>query len=266
MGNYEQLKQAISDVIKTNGNQEITGAILQNSLLTIISTIGDNSTFAGVATTSTGAGTYNNFSNIIIEDGELGILIWDGTWKKEALEINSSGGNIVLQWNTNVANTRKQVKTSKRKNGLIISYINESLDNGIFYSEQYLGSVYTDTEWIKDDNWEQVYTISNNSNDQNPLLFAISDDSCIKQRDGTYGYVEFINVGLLVNKKVIVLNGKYSLTGLITEGLYIPLYIKSSLFQNINSIDLGNYLDVSSVTKTNKKNGLCICKKNWFYY
>ena len=274
MGNYEQLKQAISDVIKTNGNQEITGAILQNSLLTIISTIGDNSTFAGVATTSTnpgtpdqnifylaGAGTYNNFSNIIIEDGELGILIWDGTWKKEALEINSSGGNIVLQWNTNVANTRKQVKTSKRKNGLIISYINESLDNGIFYSEQYLGSVYTDTEWIKDDNWEQVYTISNNSNDQNPLLFAISDDSCIKQRDGTYGYVEFINVGLLVNKKVIVLNGKYSLTGLITEGLYIPLYIKSSLFQNINSIDLGNYLDVSSVSKTNKKNGLCICKK-----
>lgn len=33
MGNYEQLKQAVSDVIKTNGNKEITGAILQSALL-----------------------------------------------------------------------------------------------------------------------------------------------------------------------------------------------------------------------------------------
>lgn len=39
MGNYEQLKQAVSDVIKTNGNQEITGAILQSALLSIISII-----------------------------------------------------------------------------------------------------------------------------------------------------------------------------------------------------------------------------------
>ena len=43
MGNYEQLKQAVSDVIKTNGNQEITGAILQSALLSIISIVGENS-------------------------------------------------------------------------------------------------------------------------------------------------------------------------------------------------------------------------------
>lgn len=53
MGNYEQLKQAVSDVIKTNGNQEITGAILQNALLTIISTVGNGATFAGIATPGT---------------------------------------------------------------------------------------------------------------------------------------------------------------------------------------------------------------------
>ena len=47
MGNYEQLKQSVSDVIKTNGNQEITGSILQNVLLTIISSVGANATFAG---------------------------------------------------------------------------------------------------------------------------------------------------------------------------------------------------------------------------
>ena len=53
MGNYEELKQAISDVIKTNGNQEITGAIMQNALLSIISTVGSNATFAGIATPET---------------------------------------------------------------------------------------------------------------------------------------------------------------------------------------------------------------------
>lgn len=57
MGNYEQLKQAVADVIKTNGNKEITGAILQNSLLTIISTVGANATFAGIATPETNPGT-----------------------------------------------------------------------------------------------------------------------------------------------------------------------------------------------------------------
>ena len=57
MGNYEQLKQAVADVIKTNANQEITGEILQNALLSIISTVGGNATFAGIATPETNPGT-----------------------------------------------------------------------------------------------------------------------------------------------------------------------------------------------------------------
>lgn len=82
MGNYEQLKQAVSDVIKTNGNQEITGAIMQNALLTIISTVGDNATFAGIATPTTNPGTpdqnvfylasepgvYSNFGGVELTD------------------------------------------------------------------------------------------------------------------------------------------------------------------------------------------------------
>ena len=57
MGNYEQLKQAIADVIKTNGNQEITGAIMQNVLNTIVSTVGANRTFVGIANKNTNPGT-----------------------------------------------------------------------------------------------------------------------------------------------------------------------------------------------------------------
>lgn len=92
MGNYEQLKQAVSDVIKTNGNQEITGAILQNALLSIISTIGTNATFAGIATPTTNpgtpdgpvfyiataAGTYANFDGSVLNGKTLSIF-YNGT-------------------------------------------------------------------------------------------------------------------------------------------------------------------------------------------
>lgn len=55
--NYNELKAAVSSVIKTNGNQEITGQILQNVLNNIISTIGANATFKGVANAATNPGT-----------------------------------------------------------------------------------------------------------------------------------------------------------------------------------------------------------------
>ena len=57
MGTYEELKAAVASVIKTNGNQEITGLILQNSLTTLISQIGENATFAGIAMPNTVPGT-----------------------------------------------------------------------------------------------------------------------------------------------------------------------------------------------------------------
>ena len=57
MGNYEELKAAVASVIKTNGNQEITGQVLQNTLTTLISQVGANATFAGIATPNTAPGT-----------------------------------------------------------------------------------------------------------------------------------------------------------------------------------------------------------------
>ena len=57
MANWSDLKAAIAKVIKTNGNQEITGAVLQNALNNIISNVGENASFAGVATPSTNPGT-----------------------------------------------------------------------------------------------------------------------------------------------------------------------------------------------------------------
>ena len=56
MAKWSDLKAAVAKVIKTNGNQEITGAVLQNVLNNIISNLGANATFAGIATPATNPG------------------------------------------------------------------------------------------------------------------------------------------------------------------------------------------------------------------
>lgn len=101
MGNYEQLKQAISDVIKTNGNQKITGKIMQNALLSIIATVGSNATFAGIAIPSTNPGTpdqnvfwiasingtYSNFNAIEVNDEVVIFTNKTGSWVKQSAGI-----------------------------------------------------------------------------------------------------------------------------------------------------------------------------------
>lgn len=101
MANWQILKAAIADVIKTNGNQEITGQVLQNVLNNIINNLGANATFANIATPSTNpgtpdgpvfylatqSGTYSNFGGAIVEN-EAAILLYNGsTWVKKATGI-----------------------------------------------------------------------------------------------------------------------------------------------------------------------------------
>lgn len=54
--NNSELKQAIAAVIKTNGNNEITGALLQNALLSVINQLGAGAQFMGIATATTAPG------------------------------------------------------------------------------------------------------------------------------------------------------------------------------------------------------------------
>lgn len=97
MANWSDLKAAVASIVKTNGNKEITGQLLQNVLNNIISNVGLNSSFAGIATPetnpgtpdgnvfylSTTAGTYSNFNGIVINSGEAVILEWKGSWVKK---------------------------------------------------------------------------------------------------------------------------------------------------------------------------------------
>jgi hypothetical protein len=117
MGGYTELKAAIAAVIKANGNNEITGAIMQNVLNTIVSTVGANKTFVGIANADTNPGTpdgnvfyiaytagnYVNFQseagNLTVNPGELAIL-YNGTanWAKIVIGMSSDG--VITLMNT----------------------------------------------------------------------------------------------------------------------------------------------------------------------
>lgn len=105
---WEKLKAGVSQVIKTNGNKEITGAVLQSTLLTTISNIGGGRTFAGFAapTTDPGTpdgnvmwfateeGTYQYFDNLALSGRYLFIVYNTATgWQYNAVDI---GANLYL--------------------------------------------------------------------------------------------------------------------------------------------------------------------------
>ena len=140
MANWDTLKAAIADVIKTNGNQEITGDILQNVLTSMVSNMGVNATLAGVATTQTNPGTpdgpvyyfaapgtYSNFSGLVVPDNNIGILIWsDGVWSLQRIYMPD-----VLYIAQELGDSENAVISQKTVTNSV-----EELSNSILYKEQ----------------------------------------------------------------------------------------------------------------------------------
>lgn len=104
MANYSVLKAAVEAVVKTNGNQEITGANMQDTLLSIIDSLGEGYQFMGIATPSTvppsspdyniayigGAGTYTNFgTTYTVPLGAVGVFSYNGTWTRSLVGIEA---------------------------------------------------------------------------------------------------------------------------------------------------------------------------------
>ena len=102
MSNYNSLKATINANVKTNGNQEITGSIMNSVLNAMVTTLGAGYQYMGVAIPSTNPGTpdakvcyvaatpgtYTNFKNssnvaLQVADGEVAILKYNGSWAKD---------------------------------------------------------------------------------------------------------------------------------------------------------------------------------------
>ena len=105
MSNYNNLKTSIDANIKQNGNQEITGPILNSVLNQMVNILGTGYQFAGVATLdpatdpgtpdakvfyiANGKGTYTNFGSLEVTEDEVVVLYWDSAWHKVSTGIAS---------------------------------------------------------------------------------------------------------------------------------------------------------------------------------
>lgn len=121
MANYTYLKNSIRNAIKANGYNEITGNLLQQILVAMVSNLGAAFQFAGVATQSTnpgtpdynvaylaGPGTYQNMGGSVVPSGYIGVIAYNGSWGVQLISVGSGGSGSVVTFN-NLPNGTTQI-------------------------------------------------------------------------------------------------------------------------------------------------------------
>ena len=173
MANYEDLKNAVKQVIKPNGVQEITGEILQGVLIKMIDTFGDEYKCKGVAIPSTvpkvsgktiyiasTPGVYSNFAGNTVVKGEIVAFLYEGQgWSKTVLLDVTNLATVELLGECNVSalnNGRtydineaiQAVPTDRRKGGLILKFVNKNTSKyDVYYNVNEQWSTQTG-DWI----------------------------------------------------------------------------------------------------------------------
>lgn len=100
MSNYSSLKTTINANVTTNGNQEITGSVMNTVLLQMVDILGAGFQYMGVANGSTnpgtpdnrvaylaGPGSYPRFGNAFIPSECVGVFTYDGEWRLQTTDI-----------------------------------------------------------------------------------------------------------------------------------------------------------------------------------
>lgn len=126
MANYTELKSAISSVIKQNGNNEITGTIVQSVLLSVLNELSTGATYAGLATPNTNpgipdgnkfyiatqAGIYLNFGAYELKNGIAIISNVSGSWVVQSIDVQSG-----------TETTMEYVKSIFKKKATLVSQV-----------------------------------------------------------------------------------------------------------------------------------------------
>ena len=177
MSNYNSLKTTIDANIKQNGNQEITGQILNSVLNQMVTTLGTGYQFAGVATTATnpgspdakvfyianGKGTYEKFGGINVTEDDVVVLYWDSSWHKVSTGIASQAklselaGKVDGKQNTLIAGDNIKIE------GNVISSINLSVSI----------------------TWSELKALRDNSQLVAGTWYRITDYTCTTIQEGT---------------------------------------------------------------------------------
>lgn len=121
--------------------------------------------------------TYKTDATTSVTEQFIGSAVSAWTTDTNWQTVGSEGGNKILEWNTDVATTRKQVPVKERKAGMQISYYHP--DKG-WINEQYINNNYfNDPNWIVESNWKQIP----NQDDLEELKEADSD---LKNKDSAF--------------------------------------------------------------------------------
>lgn len=284
MANYATLKAAIQSVIKQNGNNEITGALLQQSLLSMITSLGAGYQFIGVATPSTNpgtpdqnvyylastAGTYSNFGGIVLNSGEVAILTYDGSWTKYSSGFASEEKLNQLELKSDILKLDKKpgVNLIDPDRMLINKYINSS--GGISSGT----SPYRVTDYIPVNGQNIISTAYSSSNIS---AFAVYDANFHLLRTGTstqYTYQSgdaYVRFTVRYSEGTTRANYGTTLAEFVQYDPYEPV---ATVYNDLNTIKLdkiigtnlinadvaqkGKYLNTNGVVNTAGVNVYCV--------
>lgn len=206
MANYSNIRNNIISDIKPNNNQEITGQIMQDTLLQMVSLLQDGGyLFKGGATTTTNPivgdsnvfylasvkGTYANFGGLQVNDNELAALVYNGSWSK--ISIDNKIAHLKDIWNVEY---------------LPVFFLRVEFSNDTIAKISIDDVIKTDFEAIIDDFINKTafifaYNSVNGSSEVNEFLSPVS-----VRKTEAGDSVEFIFDGINRNRYRVVVNYK----------------------------------------------------------
>lgn len=172
MANNELLKASIRSAIKANGNEEITGDVLQQTLVAIVDALGKGYQFMGEATPAIDPGTpdqkvcylamqkgiYPNFNNLGVGEFQISIFLYDGSWSAIFIPSNVPDENAVRY---SAQNNTESRRAQARANIGIPSYVTfdsaRQLSSAIGKYAKYFG----ESDTIIDDGADVIKVNSN---------------------------------------------------------------------------------------------------------
>lgn len=197
-----------------------------------------------------------------------------GSWAVANFIKEADGGNKILEWAGDSATTRKQVSANERKAGMQISYKPDGED---WINEQYIGTSFTDTEWVKDENWGKITTESDNNllfRQCNVVFDELINGLHINLPNFEIGYYK--SDGSIVNDKgfiraelsteVYAKNGLLTFIGINNPNGALYWIFKDSNGGIISSIQLPSKVNAINIPENCATICICITKKDEFTF
>ena len=260
MANYQLLKADIDKKVYQNGEQEITGANLNAVLNAMVTTLGAEYQFAGVATIDTnpenpdakvfyianGKGTYTNFGGLEVTEDEVVVLYWDTAWHKVSTGIAS---------NEKLSELEQDISNKVDKNAAGTTIISD--DSDTFYIVDSSGYIIAkiDSTGIHSPNINEMLSTINDISGK--LLFLSGDVSSLANRVASIFDADVENIFADNSSELLVVDKKgyigLRVSNRGVEGVFLNATaggIKNDLRRQNNILPIiGNYGGENAVYK-----------------